>query len=785
MGRFSNPRMWRPISIFLMVLLAASTAAGRIIYVDADATSANDGSSWVKAYRHLQDSLVDANAAEKPIEIRVAQGVYTPTPYPDSNHVDDLIKATSQTFQLINGVAVRGGYAGFDEPDPNVRDIDVYVTTLSGDLGDDDPHVNDPWDLLYTAGWNSKTVVTGSGTDSTAVLDGFTVSGGHWDTGITGRIDPQYPPRPTGSGAGMDNLAGSPTVIGCTFTCNMTHGWGAGVCNMEGSNPTMVDCVFTKNYAHDKGGGMANFNSSNTELTRCLFGDNWAPQRAGGMYNRKSSPTLIDCVFADNGTAGRGGAMYNDEGTNSTLAGCIFLGNLANNGGGAMYNDEGSSSVLTNCDFKGNWAGTAGGAIDAPGTTSLTNCSFIGNSASGGGGIRVATATLTNCTFAGNRALRWRQSDGSWVFSIGGAVHALGTETRTGFTNCTFSNNWADFGCAIFHTDSMPSLGISNCIFWGSPKQIYDQDQRAQVYCSAVQGGWPGGGNIDADPCFVDPGLWVSADDPNQIAEPNDPNAVWVDGDYHLKSQAGRWDPATADWVQDNVTSPCIDGGNPMSAIRNERFPNGGRINMGAYGGTMEASKSYFGSPVCETVIAGDINGDCKVDFIDFAIMAAHWLEDNSPSGPVTTAYVFQPDPNALVISGGFAGHIHETYSFEGQFKLMVNFDEGTASFEEVDATLSEEVCFLDPESEGFRCTDSLGVLFQMTELVSTDVNHTRVKFALKRFPGFPEADIHLEFIFLDDSVRLVGGFCEPVSDGVCYRLDAHTVPQLAADPEQ
>jgi len=77
----------------------------------------------------------------------------------------------------------------------------------------------------------------------------------------------------------------------------------------------------------------------------------------------------------------------------------------------------------------------------------------------------------------------------------------------------------------------------------------------------------------------------------------------------------------------DEVTSLCIDAGDPMSAIGFEPFPNGGVINMGAYGGTGEASKSYFGGPVCETIVAGDINGDCIVDFKDFAIMALHWLQ--------------------------------------------------------------------------------------------------------------------------------------------------------------
>jgi len=99
-----------------------------------------------------------------------------------------------------------------------------------------------------------------------------------------------------------------------------------------------------------------------------------------------------------------------------------------------------------------------------------------------------------------------------------------------------------------------------------------------------------GPGNVEVDPCFVDAGYW----DPN--GTPDDPNDdYFVEGDYHLKSQAGRWDPARESWVQDEVTSPCIDAGDPNSPIGEEPFPNGGRINMGAYGGTAEASKSNLG----------------------------------------------------------------------------------------------------------------------------------------------------------------------------------------------
>ena len=128
-------------------------------------------------------------------------------------------------------------------------------------------------------------------------------------------------------------------------------------------------------------------------------------------------------------------------------------------------------------------------------------------------------------------------------------------------------------------------------------------------------------GNIDVDPCFAAPGRWDAKGTP--MDESDD---FYVAGDYHLKSQTGRFDPNTQAWVQDDITSPCIDAGDPNNPIGLEPFPNGGRINMGAYGGTTEASKSYFGGPVCVTVLAGDVNGDCRVDHLDFALLATHWL---------------------------------------------------------------------------------------------------------------------------------------------------------------
>ena len=62
---------------------------------------------------------------------------------------------------------------------------------------------------------------------------------------------------------------------------------------------------------------------------------------------------------------------------------------------------------------------------------------------------------------------------------------------------------------------------------------------------------------------------------------------------------------------------------------------NGGVINLGAYGGTSQASKSYFDSLVCETIVAGDINGDCRVDQVDMDLLLIHWMEEFDIPGQV------------------------------------------------------------------------------------------------------------------------------------------------------
>jgi hypothetical protein len=223
------------------------------------------------------------------------------------------------------------------------------------------------------------------------------------------------------------------------------------------------------------------------------------------------------------------------------------------------------------------------------------------------------------CLFSGNSGATYARAiaSGAEIFRL---------------SNCTFVGNRGPAPTIWHWQDSQTQEAeVTQCIIRDEPNLFDAQPVERpplRVTWSNVRGGYPGAGNIDVDPCFVKPGYWANPNDPAQEAGPEDPCAVWVPGDYHLKSQGGYWDRATAAWVRDEVTSACIDAGNPANPLGLEPFPNGGVINLGAYGGSAEASKSYFGEPLCETQIPGDINGDCRVDQTDMDILQAHWLEE-------------------------------------------------------------------------------------------------------------------------------------------------------------
>jgi hypothetical protein len=216
-------------------------------------------------------------------------------------------------------------------------------------------------------------------------------------------------------------------------------------------------------------------------------------------------------------------------------------------------------------------------------------CTFIGfvltrGRGSSAGAIYCAKSdpTIAHCLLVGNRTSDPNGAAAYFVYS------------RAVLTHCTIADNYAGTqgaGITLLHSDVV----VNNSIIWGNLPQeilVLGTSRPSLSYCD-VPGAWGQAGNFASEPLFARPGYWAEAKDPKMVLSPEDPQAVWMAGDYHVQSQAGRWDPDTHTWVQDKLSSPCLDAGDPSRPAGSEPQPNGGRLNLGIYGGTTEASKSY------------------------------------------------------------------------------------------------------------------------------------------------------------------------------------------------
>lgn len=447
----------------------------RTIYVNANASGNNSGTSWTNAYTSLHTALSNAGGND---QIWLAAGTYKPSTSGDINAF----------FQMKANVDIYGGFNG-TESMLAARNPASNVVILSGDLGSNDNYTPVPF---TNASDNSVNIIKGA---SNSDLDGVTLRGAN--------------------GNAMMSLSSTQTLSRLIFTNNNGND-GAGL-QIIGASPTLDTLTFTKNNASVFGGGLYCSNSTSA-MSNLSFSQNKA-EIGGGMAGRSNcAATLTNASFTSNTATNRGGGLGKTGAnlTPITLQNVTFSSNSSAGGGGGMYSEV-SSFSLNNVIFNGNSAieGSSINIASSGPTMSLNRVAFIGGSGSYNpvsfnmadvGNHGSSTLTLNNILLVNN------------VSSDAGARESLviydafspGTPTgQVKINNLTVANNTcpASTRCDVkIDTAFVPAM-VNNLLVW---KDTFNT-------------GLPGSGRVNlgttgtpflnsADPDGAD-NLWFTSDD--------------------------------------------------------------------------------------------------------------------------------------------------------------------------------------------------------------------------------------------------------------------------------
>jgi hypothetical protein len=318
----------------------------------------------------------------------------------------------------------------------------------------------------------------------------------------------------------------------------------------------------------------------------------------GGGINVLIQSEIRNNIIRNN-SCGKGGGIYIGQySINETF---VLENNIIENN--KIYSDHGAGAYVAgkNGTIKNNtfmhnsilesWGWGGGLIVDGGMYSGFTNDIFVllqGNTyafnstPSGGSGIFIDEGANVRMK---NELVYKNSCSGSFR---NGAVYIDGNRAnqhaKTMIENCTVAYNIGaeySYGHAVF-IEGGSEVVVKNSIFWGNSSSdnkndfyVHDNSSLTVEY-SIYQSGKLGDGmynvtnSLNSDPLFADS---------------NNDN-------YYLKSLSGRWNPSSQQWEIDNVHSPAIDTGNPMSEYIYEPNANGGQINLGCYGNSLYASKS-------------------------------------------------------------------------------------------------------------------------------------------------------------------------------------------------
>jgi hypothetical protein len=322
-------------------------------------------------------------------------------------------------------------------------------------------------------------------------------------------------------------------------------------------------------------------------------------KRTGGTGRIMAMTGVTNGVIRNLGITGgngisSGGGLY-VSGSRLTLDGCKIYGNSINAGslnGGGIFCDQ-SILTITNCQIVGNQNNGAqympsygGGlyvgssAVEIFNTVVATNKTWASRWVPDlrGGGIFIAGANSTllarNCLITRNDSTC---DDGTGTIRSDGLEIGGGTAV---LVNCTIANN---YGEGLRQAGG--TVSVTNSILWANGVDLTGTVSVAYCDIKTPNSFWTNlvdGCMLDVDPQFADTTY------------------------YHPKSRAGFYTNgffSGGGWSTNSAltNNPAIDAGDPDSAWALEPQPSGHRVNLGAYGNTEVASKTFLEEPAVFT----------------------------------------------------------------------------------------------------------------------------------------------------------------------------------------
>ncbi|MAE71598.1 MAG: hypothetical protein CME06_14160 [Gemmatimonadetes bacterium] len=235
------------------------------------------------------------------------------------------------------------------------------------------------------------------------------------------------------------------------------------------------------------------------ELTGLTITGGLADWGGGGLLCMNgSSPTVSYCLIKKNEVIGSwetyGGGIHCDA-SHPSFAHCVIKANYATHGGGffARYS---ARPEFEYCDIvENNSLHGSGGFMGQQSNASFRYCNVTDNTATEGGGgglqIRDSHATVEHCIIARNQA--GLNGGGIWCYNSSPTIDY-----------CTIVDNLAPWNGGAIYCEAIANPVVTNSILVGNgPEEIYIVSGEPAIEFCDVLGGWPGTGNIDANPEFM------------------------------------------------------------------------------------------------------------------------------------------------------------------------------------------------------------------------------------------------------------------------------------------